>query len=91
MNNELNTLLTTLYVFLDDPVLPGIGLSRAPVRGRKPRLNEAELLCLVVAQQLLQLDSETRWIRYASTHLAVCFRCCLANPDTTRGFVPSGR
>jgi hypothetical protein len=69
VNNELNTLLTTLYVFLEDRILPGIGLSRTHIRGRKPRLNDAELLCLVVAQNLLQFDSETRWIRYASTHL----------------------
>ena len=73
MNKNLNTLLTTLYVFLDDRILPGIGVSRTRVRGRKPRLNDAELLCLVVAQHLLQFDSETRWIRYASTHLAGMF------------------
>lgn len=73
MNNELNTLLTTLYVFLDDQILPGIGLSRAHVRGRKLRLSDAELLCLVVAQHLLQFDSETRWIRYARTHLRDMF------------------
>ena len=73
MNNQLNTLLTTRYVFLDDRALPGIGLSRAHVRGRKPLLSDAELLCLVVAQHLLQFDSETRWIRYASTHLKGMF------------------
>lgn len=73
MNNQLNTLLTTLYVVLDDRILPGIGLSRTHVRGRKPRLSDAELLCLVVAQHLLQFDSETRWIRYASTHLREMF------------------
>lgn len=73
MNNELNTLLTTLYVTLDDVILPRIGLSRSRVPGRKPRLSDAELLCLVVAQHLLQFDSETRWIRYASTHLAGMF------------------
>lgn len=73
MNNDLNTLLTTLYVFLDDRILPGIGLSRTHVRGRKPRLVDAELLCLVVAQHLLQFDSETRWIRYAGTHLRGMF------------------
>ena len=73
MNNDLNTLLTTLYVFLDDRILPGIGLSRNHVRGRKPRLFDAELLCLIVAQHLLQFDSETRWIRYAHTHLRHMF------------------
>lgn len=73
MNKNLNTLLTTLYVFLDDRILPGIGVSRSHVRGRKPRLSDAELLCLLVAQHLLQFDSETRWIRYASTHLRGMF------------------
>jgi hypothetical protein len=73
VNNDLNTLLTTLYVFLDDRILPGIGLSRTHVRGRKPQLSDAELLCLIVAQYLLQFDSETRWIRYASTHLRGMF------------------
>jgi hypothetical protein len=73
VNNELNTLLTTLYVFLDDLVLPRLGLSRAGRPGRKPVLSDAELLCLVVAQHLLQFDSETRWIRYAKTHLTGMF------------------
>lgn len=73
MNNELNTLLTTLYVYLDDTVLPRLGVTRRHVRGRKPELSDAELLCLVVAQQLLQFDSETRWVRYARTHLRDMF------------------
>lgn len=73
MNNELNTLLTTLYVFLDDRVLPSLGLSRTRRPGRKPKLSDAELLCLVVAQHLLQFDSETRWNRYARTHLMGMF------------------
>lgn len=73
MNNELNTLLTTLYVFLDDQVLPALGLSRDRVRGRKPVLSDAELLCLVVAQHVLRFDSETRWVRYARAHLTDMF------------------
>lgn len=73
MNTHLNTLLTTLYVFLDDRVLPEFGLSRTHVPGRRPVLTDAELLCLVVAQQLLQFDSETRWVRYARTHLVDMF------------------
>lgn len=73
MNNELNTLLTTLYVFLDDRVLPHLGLSRGRRPGRRPVLTDAELLCLVVAQHLLQFDSETRWVRYARTHLKGMF------------------
>lgn len=70
MNNELNTLLTTLYVFLTDRVLPDLGHSRDRRPGRKVQLDDAELLCLVVAQHLLHgSSSETRWIRYARAHL----------------------
>ena len=70
MNNELNTLLTTLYVFLTDRVLPDLGHTRVGRPGRKVRLDDAELLCLVVAQHLLHgSSSETRWIRYARAHL----------------------
>lgn len=74
MNKELNTLLTTLYVFLTDRVLPDIGYSRQGRRGRKVALDDAELLCLVVAQQLLHgTSSETRWVRYARAHLKPMF------------------
>ncbi len=73
VNTQLNTLLTTLYVFLTDQVLPDLGVSRVRRAGRKPVLTDAELLCLVVAQQLLAMHSETRWIRYAHTHLRPMF------------------
>ncbi|MBT2512520.1 IS982 family transposase [Arthrobacter sp. ISL-30] len=73
MNTQLNTLLTTLYVFLTDHVLPDLGVSRDRRPGRKPVLTDAELLCLLVAQQLLGFSSETRWIRYARAHLRPMF------------------
>jgi hypothetical protein len=73
VNPELNTLLTTLYVLLTDRVLPDLGVSRDRRPGRKPSLSDAELLCLAVAQQLLGYSSETRWIRYARTHLTGMF------------------
>ncbi|GAA3686240.1 hypothetical protein GCM10023081_24510 [Arthrobacter ginkgonis] len=60
MSNELNTLLITLYVHLDDCVLPGLGWSRDHVPGRKPVLSDAELLCLAAAQHLLGIASERR-------------------------------
>lgn len=72
MNKNLNTLLTTLYVFVTDHVIPT--LPARPRRGRRPLLTDAELLCLAVAQHLLHGDaSESRWIRYARTHLAGMF------------------
>lgn len=73
MTNNLDTLLTALYVQLTDRVLPGLGWTRDHRPGRKPVLDDAELLCLAVAQHLLGIASERRWIRYARTHLAGMF------------------
>ncbi|WP_282858311.1 IS982 family transposase [Pseudoclavibacter helvolus] len=73
MNTDLNTLLTTLYVHLDDRILPAVGFTREHHPGRKPALNDAELLCLLVAQQLLGIASDRRWIRYARAHLLDMF------------------
>ncbi|MFE4519780.1 IS982 family transposase, partial [Kitasatospora sp. NPDC056783] len=47
MKTNLDTLLTALYVFIDDHVAPRHRI------GRPPRLSDAELLCLAVAQVLL--------------------------------------
>jgi hypothetical protein len=73
VNTQLNTLLTTLYVYLDDHVLPDLGMSRDRRPGRKPVLSDAELLCLAVAQHLLGFSSESRWIRYSRIHLSGMF------------------
>lgn len=73
MNTDLNTLLTTLYVHLDDRLLPAIGFTRAHTPGRKPALNDVELLCLLVAQHLLGIASDRKWIRYARAHLRGMF------------------
>ena len=47
MHADLDTLVTALYVTIDDL----FGPRRGP--GRKPRLSDAELVCLAVAQVLL--------------------------------------
>jgi hypothetical protein len=61
--------LTALYVEIDDHVaLPRQG------RGHRPRLTDAELVCLAVAQVLLGFDSEHRWIRFAHCRLGHLFR-----------------
>ena len=73
VENNLDALLTALYVELEDRVLPVVGWNRDHLPGRKPSLSDAELLCLAVAQQLLGFASERRWIRYARTHLAAMF------------------
>lgn len=77
---DLDTLLTALYVHLDDRVLPALGWSRAHVPGSKPVLADTELVCPAVAQQLLGIASERRWIRYARAHLAGMFPCLPGQP-----------
>jgi DDE family transposase len=73
VTNNLDTLLTALYVDLTDRVLPALGWTRDHLPGRKPQLDDAELLCLAVAQHLLGIASERRWIRYARKNLAGLF------------------
>ena len=59
MSKELNTLLTELYVVIDDHVaVPRGG------RGRQPLLSDSELITLAVAQVLLGYHCERRWIRH---------------------------
>jgi hypothetical protein len=67
VKTDLDTLLTALYVFLDDHV---IGPRRI---GRPPLLTDAELLCLAIAQVLLGFPRERHWIRYARKHLRHLF------------------
>jgi hypothetical protein len=76
VTNELDTLLTALYVELDDHVVPPrVG------RGRQPRLTDAELLTIAVAQVLLGFDNEHRWIRFAYCRLGHMFRYLPKQPD----------
>jgi len=67
VTNNLDTLLTALYVFCDDHVT---GRRRI---GRPPLLSDAELLCLAIAQVLLDFPRERHWIRYARKHLRHLF------------------
>jgi hypothetical protein len=53
----LDDLVIALYVTIDELLEP----RRGP--GRPPRLSDAELVCLAVAQVLLGYDSERRWLR----------------------------
>ncbi|UJW32698.1 IS982 family transposase [Saccharothrix sp. AJ9571] len=64
MTNDLNTLLTALYVLVDDHVVPP-----RTGRGRRPVITDSELITLVVAQVLLRYNSERRWIRHLHTDL----------------------
>ena len=67
MTTDLNTLLTGLYVKIDEY----LGRSARP--GRPPKLSDAELLTLAVAQVLLGVRSEARWLRFVPRHLPGAF------------------
>ncbi|MET8438068.1 IS982 family transposase [Streptomyces sp900116325] len=67
MTTDLDTLLTRLYVKIDDEI------GEARCLGRPPLLSDSELVCLAVAQDLLGYHSESRWLRYANKHLSGMF------------------
>jgi hypothetical protein len=64
---DLDTLLIGLYVLADD-LLP-----RRKGPGRKPRISDAELICLAVAQVLLDCSKERRFLRFARRRLGHLF------------------
>jgi hypothetical protein len=63
VTTDLDTLITALYVKIDDEWAE---LARLP--GRPPKLSHLELLCLAVLQALLGFHSEARWLRHLRTH-----------------------
>jgi Transposase DDE domain len=63
----LDDLVIALYVTIDELLEP----RRGP--GRRPKLSDAELLCLAVAQVLLGYDSERRWLRAVGGRLGHLF------------------
>ena len=67
MTADLDTLLTALYVLADD-LLP-----RRPRARRRPQITDAELVCLAVAQILLDCPSERRFLRFAMCRLGHLF------------------
>jgi hypothetical protein len=64
---SLDDLVIALYVTIDELLEP----RRGP--GRRPRLSDAELVCLAVAQVLLGYDSERRWLRAVNGRLGHLF------------------
>jgi hypothetical protein len=64
---DLDDLLTALYVLADE-ILP-----RRPRARRRPRITDAELVCLAVAQVLLDCPSERRFLRFARARLGHLF------------------
>ncbi len=69
MTTNLDTLLTALYVLIDDHVIPSG--RRAP--GHPKELSDAELVCLAVAQVLLGARSERHWLRMCQARLGHLF------------------
>ncbi len=69
MTADLDTLLTALYVLIDDHVIPSG--QRRP--GRPKQLSDAELACLAVAQVLLGARSEHHWLRICYARLGHLF------------------
>jgi hypothetical protein len=66
---DLDTLLTALYVLIDDHVI--VSGRRRP--GHPKQLADAELVCLAVAQVLLGARSEHHWLRLCYGRLGHLF------------------
>jgi len=71
---DLDTLVIALYVQVDDilkanpdrvPWRPAVGIT--------PRITDAEVVTLAVAQALLGFTSEARWLRFGRAHLQQLF------------------
>jgi hypothetical protein len=67
VTNDIETLLTALYVKIDDE------LGGPRWTGRPPLLTDSELVCVAVAQALLGFTSEAHWLRYARKYLTCLF------------------
>lgn len=67
MSADLDALLTHVYVLIDD-LLP-----RRRRFGRPPRISDSELICLAIAQVLLECPNERRFLRLARRRLGHLF------------------
>ncbi len=67
MHTDLDSLLTALYVLVDDLLPARRGA------GRRPKITAAELIALAVAQVFLDCHSERRFLRLARTRLGHLF------------------
>ena len=67
MPPDLDTLLIALYVLADD-LLP-----KRSGPGRKPRINDASVIALAVAQVFLDCPAERRFLRFARARLGHLF------------------
>jgi len=69
---DLDTLLTALYVELDDRIIPAYQRRRRGP-GRPPLVTDAELVCVAVAQALLRFHDERHWLRAAAGRVGHLF------------------
>lgn len=67
MHADLDSLLTALYVLVDDLLPARTGA------GRRPKITDSELIMLAVAQILLDCHSERRFLRLARRRLGHLF------------------
>jgi hypothetical protein len=86
VKTDLNTLLTALYVFVDDHVIPAE--QRRP--GRPKRLSDAELVCLAVAQVLLGFPSQHHWLRFCYGRLGSMFPYLPKQPGYHKRLIAAG-
>jgi len=86
VKTDLNTLLTALYVFVDDHVIPAG--QRRP--GRPKRLSDAELVCLAVAQVLLGFPSQHHWLRFCYGRLGGLFPYLPKQPGYHKRLIAAG-
>ena len=74
MNPDSDTLVTALYVRVDDLLAAHPEWApRRPAVGIAPKLSDAELVTLAVVSALLGFCSEARFIRWAHAHLKTWF------------------
>jgi hypothetical protein len=67
VKTDLETLITAQYVKIDDELVTDRWC------GRPPLLSDSELVCLAVAQALLQVHNEARWLRFVGQRLGALF------------------
>lgn len=92
MNPDLDTLVTRLYVTVDDLLIdhPHWAPER-PAVGIAPKLTDAELVTLAVIQALLGFTSEARFIRHAHVHLTPWFSYLPDRPGYNKRLRRSGQ
>jgi hypothetical protein len=85
VQSQLDTFITARYVTIDDLFIR-FETRRGP--SQPPRLSDAELVCLAVAQVLLSFHSESRWLRSARHRLARLFPSLPQQPASNQACEP---